>query len=83
VVILPGQIDDKTGLTIKEVLQLKHHSAMTSYPSTLHPYEEVPAFADLGISHDTIEQVACHLSGSAGLDGVDSQAVSHWFLAEC
>jgi hypothetical protein len=80
-VLLPDQIDEKTGLTVKEVLQSKHPSKMTTHPSNVHPYDEVPAFSDLGISHDTIEQVAHHLYGSAGLGGMDSQAVSHWLLA--
>jgi hypothetical protein len=53
-VLMPDQIYDKTGLTIKEVLQSKHPSATTPHHSTLHPYDEVPAFADLDISHDTI-----------------------------
>jgi hypothetical protein len=37
---MPDQIDIKTGLTIKEVLQSKHSSATTPHPSTLHPYDE-------------------------------------------
>jgi hypothetical protein len=79
--LMPDQIDDKTGLAVKEVLQLKHLTAMTPHHSTVHPYDEVPAFPDIDISHDTIEQVACRLSGSVGLVGVDSQAVSHWCFA--
>jgi hypothetical protein len=80
-VLMPGQIDDNTRLAIKEVLQSKQTSATMAHPSTLHPYDEVPAFADLDISHATIYQVSHRLSGSAGLGGVDSQAVSHWLLA--
>jgi hypothetical protein len=80
-VLKSGHIDEKTGLDIKEVLQSKNPSVTTPHPSTLHPYDEVPACADLNISHDTIEQVDRRLPGSAGLGGVDSQAVSHWILA--
>jgi hypothetical protein len=80
-VLVPDQIDKKTGFTVKEVLQLKHPSATMPRPSNLYPYDEVPAFAYLDISHDMIEQVDRRLSGSTSLGGVDSQPVSHWILA--
>jgi hypothetical protein len=80
-VFMPDQVDDQTGLTVKEVLQSKHPSATPPHPSTLHPYDETPAFVHIDISHYTVEQVDHRLSGSAGLGGVDYQAVSHWILA--
>jgi hypothetical protein len=75
------EIDEKSGLTVKEVLQSKHPAATTPQPSTLHPYDITLEFSSVDIPHDTIKQVARNLSGSSGLGGVDSQAVAHWLLA--
>jgi hypothetical protein len=76
-ILLSDDIDDKTGSSIKEVLLLKHPEVVIQNPSTLHPYDVPPSFKDASISHDIIEQVAKHIYGSAGLDSVYSQSMSH------
>jgi hypothetical protein len=62
-VMMPDNIDDKLGLTVKEVLQSNHPAATTPQSSTLHPYDVTPEFSSVDVTHDTIEQVAQNLPG--------------------
>jgi hypothetical protein len=80
-VLLPYDLDVKSGLTIKAVLQSKHPYTTTPHKSTIHQYELMPDFINKEITQETVEQVAHNLSGYAGLGVVDSHAVSHWMLA--
>jgi hypothetical protein len=75
-VLLPDDIDDKYGLTIKAILKSKHPKTTTAHKSTIHQYESTPDFVNVDITQENVEQVAHNMSGS-----VDSQAVSHWLLA--
>jgi hypothetical protein len=80
-VFLPDDFDEKYWLTINAVLQSKHPETTTPHKFTIHQYESTPDFVNVDITQDTVDQVAHNLSGSAGLEGVDSHAVSHWLLA--
>jgi hypothetical protein len=73
-VLLPSAIDDKTGDTVEEVLLSK--------PDTLKmpKYDELPDLVELDIADDIVQLVASQLTGSAGVGGSDSHAVSHWLL---
>jgi hypothetical protein len=79
--LLPDDIDEKSRLTIKEALQSKHPCARMP-PPTMYPNEETPDLSNANVTHNKIEQVACNFSVSSGLGDVDSQAVSHWRLAQ-
>jgi predicted GNAT family acetyltransferase len=70
-VLMPNDINVKTGDTIEEVLKSKHPNARTPDVSQLLKYDEKPEFVEVDITR---------LSRSAGAGGVDAKAVSHWLL---
>jgi hypothetical protein len=69
-VLFPDDIDEKYEVTIKAVLQSKRPEAAKPHKSTIYQYELTPDFVNVDIAQDTVDQVACNLSGSAGLGGV-------------
>jgi hypothetical protein len=77
-VLLPSAIDDKTGDTVEEVLLSKHPEARVPEASKLPKYDELPDLVELDITDDIVQTVASKLSGSAGVGGSDSHAVSPW-----
>jgi hypothetical protein len=79
-VLQPGDIDEKSGLSVAKVLASKHPEARTPVASSLHQYENTPDFVDVDVTEDTVEKVARRLSGSAGIGGIDSLALQHWLL---
>jgi hypothetical protein len=80
-VLLPDDIDEKTRLSVLEVLRSKHPYTTPPVLSSIHLYDVTPDLCDLDVTHDMIEQVDRNLPGSSGLGGVDLQAVSRWLLA--
>jgi hypothetical protein len=78
--LLPRKIDDKLGDTVEEVLLSKHPAARVPDTAKMPNFSEVPDLVDLDITNETVEKVASRLSGSAGVGGSDSHAVSHWLL---
>jgi hypothetical protein len=78
---MPSDTDEKTGLKVAEVLASKHPDARIPDTDKLPEYDEVPDFADLDITEDVVEMVARRLSGSAGIGGTDSHALTHWLLS--
>jgi hypothetical protein len=78
--LLPSEIDDKTGDTVEEVLLSKHPAARVPDAAKMPEYPEVPDLVDLDIMDETVEKIASRPSGSAGVGGSDSHAVSHWLL---
>ena len=46
----------------------------------LPDFEECLDLIDVSVTDYNVEEVAKHLSGSAGLSGVDSTSFSHWML---
>jgi hypothetical protein len=79
-VLLTDGIDEKTGLSVKQVLLPKYPDTTASPLYSLHPYDGMPGFSSVDVTHETIEQVARNLSGSSSLGGVHSHALSHWLL---
>ena len=76
----PQDIDLKSGDTVAEVLASKHPEARVPDLATLHHFDNTPEFVDVDITTDTVEKVACRLSGSVGVGGIDSHAVQHWLI---
>jgi len=79
-VMLPEEIDNKTGDTVKEVLESKHPNLRVPDISLMEEYETLPDHVDLDITADTVERVARRLSGSAGPGGTDASDLQHWLL---
>lgn len=79
-VLMPDEIDSKSGDTVEEVLQSKHPEPRTMDASKLQQYTDCPDFVNLDVTSETVEKVSARLSGSAGLGGADAEAVSNWLL---
>jgi hypothetical protein len=79
-ILLPGDIDEKSGIEVSKVLESKHPAARTPSTEALQPYPELPEFTDLDVTEDSVETVARRLSGAAGLGGTDACALKHWLL---
>ena len=77
-VLMPDDIDEKTGMLVKDALEAKHPDSRDPDVSHWEEYDETPAFIDIDITEDTVEEVSRHLSGGAGLNGTDSQEMSRW-----
>ncbi len=79
-VLLPDDVDEKTGESVIDVLRSKHPDARVPDASELEDYEVTPDFVDLDITEEVVEKVARRLSGSAGPGGSDAQSIQHWLL---
>ena len=79
-VLMPSEIDEKSGLSVEEVLHSKHLDARTPGTNLFPQFAELPDFVDLDITEDVVKKVAGRLRGSAGLGGTDANAVSSWLL---
>ncbi len=79
-ILLPGDVDEKSGDSVAEALESKHQHARTPDASSLTKYPITPDFVDVDICEETVGTVARRLSGSAGLGGTDSHALQHWLL---
>ena len=71
-VLSPSDIDDKTSMTVEEVLKSKHPPLRNVEPSFLEKFDTVPDFPTVVITGDDVEKVARKLRGSAGLANFDS-----------
>ena len=60
-------IDDKTSMTVEEVLKLKHPPLRNVEPTFLEKFDIAPDFPTVVITGDDVEKVARRLRGSAGL----------------
>ena len=65
--MLPGDIDAKTGDTVREALEFKHPEPRVLDISVIEKHDTVPGFVELDITDDTIKKVTQHLGGSVGL----------------
>jgi hypothetical protein len=63
-ILMPGDIDEKTGDSVATVLESKHPDARVPNVSLLPTYSETPHF---------FEKVARRLSGSSGVGGTDAR----------
>jgi hypothetical protein len=57
-VLMPNDIDKKTGDTVEEVLKSKHPDARIPDISQLPKYDETPEFVDVDITEDVVETFA-------------------------
>jgi hypothetical protein len=64
-VLLPNEIDDKTGNTVEEVLLSKHPEARVPDASKMPKFSELPDLVELSITDDIVQKVASRLMGSA------------------
>jgi hypothetical protein len=79
-ILLPTNINEKTGDSVKTVLRSKHPDARIPKPESLPTYAHTPGFVKVDITADAVQKVARRLSGSAGLGGTESHALKHWLL---
>ena len=79
-VLMPDDIDEKSGDSVADVPASKHPDARTPEASSLHRHNTTPDFVDVDVTEDTVETVARRLFGGAGLGGADSHALQHWLL---
>ena len=77
-ILMPDDTDEKTGLSVEEVLRSKHPNARSVDVSLLPQFDSTPAFVDIDITPTVVERVAHDLHGAAGLGGSDAVAVSQW-----
>jgi hypothetical protein len=79
-IMLPDNINKKTGDSVIDVLKSKHPDARIPTISSLPGYTTIPDYVDLDISEDAVKAIARCLCGTAGLGGTDSHALKHWLL---
>ena len=77
---MPGHADTKSGDLVAETLTSKHTDGRDVDIKNLLTFDECPELIDVLVTDDNVEEVAKHLSGSAGLLGVDSTSISYWLL---
>ena len=65
-VLAPDATDEKTGLTVLEVLKGKHPEAIIPDAEVLEEYPEVPDMVPLDTTSDTVVELAAKLSGAGG-----------------
>ena len=78
--LAPDATDEKTGLTVLEVLKGKHPEAIIPDAEVLEEYSEVPDMVPLDTTSDTVTEVAAKLSGVGGPGGVDAVRLQQWLL---
>jgi hypothetical protein len=62
-----GDIDEKTGDSVAEVLKSKQTSERLQMRAIFLHHDETPILTDVDITDDVVEHVAARLTGSAGL----------------
>ena len=76
-ILMPGDVDEKAGDLVSEVLESKHPIGRDVEISSLLIFESCPELINIEVTEDNVEKVAKRLSGSAGPSGIDSVAMSH------
>jgi hypothetical protein len=79
-ILYPDDIDEKSGTSVLSVLKSKHLDARIPDAAALAAYPTLPSFVDLDITEDSIKVVTRHLSGAAGLGGMDAHVLQQWLL---
>ena len=83
--LLPTDIDEKSGLCVEQVLRDKHPplrdpDLTVANPGCFEEYDTTPATVPLSITAETVEKVAARMKGGAGPSGVDAVAMQNWLL---
>ena len=79
-VLMPGDVDSKTGDLVSETLKAKHPDGRDVNVESVPTFDSCPDLIDIQVTDDAVEEVAKHLSGSAGPSGIDSSSLSQWLL---
>ena len=79
-IMLPGDVDSKTGDLVKETLKSKHLEGLDVSVENLPEFESCPEIIDIVVTEENVEKKTKKLSGSSGPSGIDSLLISHWFL---
>ena len=79
-ILMPGDVGEKTGDLVSEILESKHPVVRDVKISSLPIFESCPELINIEVTEDNVEKVANRLSGSAGPSGIDSMSISHWLL---
>eukprot|EP00978_Attheya_sp_CCMP212_P005533 scaffold12431_cov57-Attheya_sp.AAC.8 len=79
-IMLPNDIDDKSGLPVIDTLCSKHPPERIPEVDDLEDYDTLPEFVRVDITDETVEKVVRRLSGAAGPRGMDATSLQHWLL---
>jgi hypothetical protein len=79
-VLMPDNIDEKSGDSVADVTEAKHPDVRTPEALSLHRCNTTPNFVDVDITKDTVKTIARRLSGGAGAGGTGRHALQHWLL---
>eukprot|EP00978_Attheya_sp_CCMP212_P019497 scaffold54738_cov30-Attheya_sp.AAC.1 len=79
-IMLPTDIDEKSGLPVIDVLHSKHPPARVPEVEDLEEYDTLPEFIRVDITDETMEKVVRCLSGAGGPGGTDAMSLHHWLL---
>eukprot|EP00957_Ditylum_brightwellii_P039239 2968836-Ditylum_brightwellii.AAC.1 len=72
--LLPTNVNSKTGSLVSDVLLNKHPVPSQSSKEALQSYDKLPLFIDINVTVDTVKRVSARMQGAAGPGGVDSIA---------
>ena len=79
-VLLPDNIDAKSGRPVVNVLQEKHLAPIASDVGVLEEYDVVLEFVPIDITENAFKQVSGRLTGAADPGGIDAAGLQQWLL---
>ena len=79
-VLMPDDVDDKSGEKVRDVLHSKHPESRSAPLSDVPEYDTRPETLEILVTDENVETVAKSMSGFVGPDGVDSLAMSGMLL---
>ena len=79
-VLLPDNIDTKSGRPVVDMLREKHPVPIVPDVGVLEDYGIIPEFMPINITEDTVEQVSGRLTGATGPGGIDAAGLQQWIL---
>ena len=79
-ILMPGDVDEKSGNLVNEILESKHPIGRDVKISSFPIFESCPELINIEVIEDSVERVARRISGSASPSGIDLLSMSHWLL---
>ena len=76
-IMLPGDVDLKTGDLVNETLESKHPEGRDLSVEKLFEFESCPEMIDIIVTKENVEMVAKNISGSTGPSGIESLLMSY------
>ena len=73
-------IDEKTKMTVEDVLETKHHKSHPVLINDTLQHDIRHEILKMLATSDSVESVAKSLSGSAGINRIDSSSIARVFL---